>query len=140
MPGPDPNTGGQGSFSGGGGGQGGSSSGGGGQGSSGGGGQGGSSSGGGGQGQVSSETPGAGLALRERTPGEAYQAAKDASSHSLPSSQGQGMGGEVPAQAPAPILPAAGVASDGSDGTSFGYDGEMRLTSVTDAAGNEPVL
>ncbi|MDQ6804441.1 MAG: hypothetical protein M3065_05645 [Actinomycetota bacterium] len=80
-------------------------------------------------GQVSSDTPGGGLALRERTPQEIYQAASSAKAGALPTSAGQGNYGAVAGQAPPSLLPTAGK-------TSFTYDGEMRLQTISDTAGS----
>jgi YD repeat-containing protein len=111
----------------------------------------------GGDGQVSSDTPGGGLPLREKTLQEIYQAAAQQQNQVIPAGQTQRQGssgqggrgssgqassgpgaqssapsaqggkfGQVPAQKLPGILPPAG-------GTSFAYDGNWNLTSVTDA-------
>ena len=62
--------------------------------------------------------------VRERSPEEMGGMPREAS---LPGSEGQGDFGSVDPQGEGPLLPLAG-------NTSFGYDNELRLTSITDAA------
>jgi RHS repeat-associated protein len=84
------------------------------------------------QGDVSSDTPGAGLAIREKTLQEQYQAASQAQTSSpLPQTSAQGDYGAVSTEAPAALLPAAGT-------TTFGYDGDGSLTSVSNAQSATP--
>jgi RHS repeat-associated protein len=85
-------------------------------------------------GQASSDTPGAGLAIREKTLPEQYQAAKqEQGGPTLPPTQGAGDFGSVPPNPLPGILPRAGQ-------TSLSYTGSGALQSVTDTEGNSTTL